>query len=195
VLIWAAWQRRWRLLAAFGLTFGVLVLLPLPWLPDWPLKWLAAAGRYAGYTVFDPPLVMLTGSNWSAWALAGLLLAWMGWRCWRTDRCQGNSPAWAMSLLIVLTALIAPRTSQANQLVLLLPLFLVFSRLERAWIVALVEVVLVAGLWLIDATMLPPVSSPQHVVWQHRIISPILPLGLALALLVLSPRPTPGEEK
>jgi hypothetical protein len=85
--------------------------------------------------------------------------------------------------------LIAPRTSQANQLVLLLPLFLVFTRVTRPGAIAAVEIGLLVGLWLIDFTLLPPTSSPQHMVWQHRLISPILPVGLTLALLRFSPLP------
>ena len=90
-------------------------------------------------------------------------------------------------MLLVITALIAPRTSQANQLVLLLPLFFVFARLSSDKLIALLEIGLLVALWVIDIMLLPSVSSPQHVIWQHRLISPILPLGLTLALLLLGP--------
>lgn len=53
--------------------------------------------------------------------------------------------------------------------------------------VVLVELLLLVGLWLIDILILPPVASAQHVIWQHRIISPLLPLGLIAVLLIISP--------
>ena len=189
LLIWAIYQRRWRLVIAFAVTFGALILLPLLWLPNWPLEWLKAANRYTSYTIFDPPLVMLTGSAWLAGAIALLLLAWTGYSWWRASGRQSAAFDWALAMIVVISALIAPRTSQANQLVLLLPLFLVFTRVTRPGAIAAVEIGLLVGLWLIDFTLLPPTSSPQHMVWQHRLISPILPVGLTLALLRFSPLP------
>jgi hypothetical protein len=189
LLIWAAYQRRWRLVIAFAVTFSAMILLPLPWLPNWPLEWLKAANRYASYTIFDPPLGMLTGSAWLAGAIALLLLAWTVYSWWRAPDRQGAAFNWALAMIVVVSALIAPRTSQANQSVLLLPLFLVFTRVSRTGIIAAVEIGLLVGLWLIDLTLLPPTNSPQHMVWQHRLISPILPVGLTLALLRFSPLP------
>jgi hypothetical protein len=187
LLIWAIYQRRWRLVIAFAVTFGVMVLLPLPWLPNWLVEWLMAANRYAGYTIFDPPLIMLTGSAWLTGVIAVLLLVWTVYSWWRAPDREGAAFDWALAMIVVVSALIAPRTSYANQLVLLLPLFFVFTRVSKTGVIAAVEIGLLVGLWLIDLTLLPPTSSPQHMVWQHRFISPILPVGLALALLRFSP--------
>ena len=188
LLAWAVYRRRYRLWLSFVVAFGVLILIPVPWLPTWPLAWLAAAGRYASYTIFDPPLVMLARSTWLAGLVAALLLGWSVHRWWRAEQ-QGAAFDWALSMLLVVSALIAPRTSHVNQLVLLLPLFFLFRRLSRNGVIAAVEVGLLAGLWLLDWRLAPPLGSLQHRVWQHRFISPILPLGLTLALLYLSPRP------
>jgi hypothetical protein len=157
--------------------------------------------RYAGYTTFDPPLVLIFGSRWLAWAIAAILLVWAVWIWRQANKILGRNDveqpgdagpknwtkddlcSWILSLLVVVSALIAPRTSQANQLVLLLPLFFVFSRLRHSWLIALIELVLLAGLWLIDLAFLPPTSDALHMFWQHRVISPILPLGLVMVLL------------
>jgi hypothetical protein len=188
MLVWALCHRRRRLVTSFAVTLGIILLLPMLWMPGWPLEWAQQTGRYASYTIFEPPLALLTGSTYASWAVAGLLVAWIAAWWWR-DRGQPDTTlGWGFSLLIVVTALVAPRTSQANQLILLLPLFLVFSRLRRQAVVAGVEVALLVGLWLIAALLLPPTSSPQHTVWQHRLISPILPIGLAAALVALTPR-------
>lgn len=189
LVIWAIYRRRWRLVIIFAGTLIGLLLLPLAWLPAWPLAWLAALGRYAGYTFFEPPLVLLLRSTWLAGVVAALLLSWTIGCWWRAADRRQAAFDWALAMLVVISALIAPRTSQANQLVLLLPLFFVFSRLPRVGAIVALEIGLLLGLWLIDLTLLPPTTSPQHVLWQHRLITPILPLGLALALLLLSPRP------
>jgi hypothetical protein len=187
MLIWSLYQRRWRVIITFFAALGVLVILPLPWLPDWPLEWLAAVSRYAGYTVWDPPLVLLTGSTWLSGVVAVLLLVWTVYSWWQTQEIPAVTFGWAPSMVVVVSMLIAPRTSQANQLVLLLPLFFVFTRLSSTWVIAAVEIGLLVGLWLVDFALLPPTSSALHMVWQHQLISPVLPVGLVLVLLFFSP--------
>jgi len=187
LLAWAIYQRHWRLVIAFGVTLGGLILLPLPWLPTWPLAWLAAVGRYADYTVFDPPLVMLAGSTWLAGIVAVLLLLWTVGCWWHAPEHQGMAFDWALSMVAVTSALVAPRTTHVYQLMLLLPLFFVFTRMPKNGVITVVEIGLLVGLWLIDIMFFPPTSNPQHVVWQHWFISPILPVGLTFALLRFSP--------
>ncbi|HID62046.1 MAG TPA: DUF2029 domain-containing protein [Anaerolineae bacterium] len=187
VLAWAVCRRRWRLVTTFVVAFGALILLPFPWLPTWPLAWLAALDSYVGYTIYEPPLVMLTRSTWLAGVIAVLLLVWTVYRWWHAEP-RGAALDWALGVLVVVSALIAPRTTHVNQLMLLLPLFFIFTRLPGGGIIAAVEIVLLAGLWLVDLVLLPPVTnSLQHMTWQHRLISPILPFGLILVLLYFSP--------
>ncbi|MFQ6099690.1 MAG: glycosyltransferase 87 family protein [Anaerolineae bacterium] len=186
LLAWAVYRRQLRLLVVFSVILGGLVLLPVPWLPTWPLAWLAAAGRYASYTAFDPPLVLLTCSTWLAGLVAALLLGWTVYRWWRAER-RRDAFNWGLSMLLVVSGLIAPRTSHVNQLVLLLPLFFLFKRLSKGGIVAVVEAGLLAGPWLLDWGLAPLLGSLQHRVWQNQFISPILPVGLALALVCFSP--------
>jgi hypothetical protein len=187
VLAWAIYTRRWRLVISFAVSMSLLLALPAAWLPNWPWEWVRAVYRYTGYTVFDPPLQMITGSGWPGWLMAVLLLAWTVYVWRRAPESDAIALGWAPAMIVAVSALIAPRTSYANQLILLLPLFFVFTRLSNARITALIEAGLLIGLWLVDFTLLPPASSQQHVLWQHRIISPILPVGLTLALLYLSP--------
>jgi len=194
ILAWAVYRRRWRLVATFAVALGALVLVPVPWLPGWPLEWLAAARRYAGYTPFDPPLLMLLRSKWLAAVVAAALLAWTVVRWYRAPQPRAAACDWALGMLVVTGALVAPRTTHANQLLLLLPLFLVFRRLPGTWAVVAAEIGWLVVPWLLDLALLPPVSSGlQHTIWQNRVISPLLPSALVLALLYLSPRAVPGE--
>jgi hypothetical protein len=187
VIIWALYQRRWRVVMSFAVTMGVILLLPMLWVPGWPLAWAQQSERYVGSTVFEPAATALTGSVGANWLVAALLSAWLAFWWWRNRRQPDMALGWAPSMLVAIGGLVAPRTSQANQLVLLLPLFFVFGRLRRQWMIAGVEVVLLVGLWLIAVLMLPAASDPQHTLWEHRLISPILPIGLTAALLAMTP--------
>jgi hypothetical protein len=169
---------------AFAVSMAALVVLPLPWLPAWPLAWLEAMDRYTGYTIYEAPLAVLINSPLLAGFVALLLLAWALGRWW-VARHDTRARDWALSVLLVASALLAPRTSHVNQFVLLAPLFLVFSRLGRPGLIAAVELVLLAGLWALDQFLAP--SGLEHMVWQHRFIGPILPVGLFLALLWFGP--------
>ncbi|HEY4688629.1 MAG TPA: glycosyltransferase 87 family protein [Anaerolineae bacterium] len=188
LLAWAVYERRWKLVLAFAVTMGALVLLPALWLPNWPIEWLAALGQYAGYTSFDPLLVLLVRSPMLAWLIALTLMAGVTWRWWRAADRGGDALDWALAAAIVISTLIAPRTTQANQAVLLLPLFVVFARLPKHGLAAMVEVGLLAGLWWLDASFAPELNTPEHSLWQHQVISPILPLALTLALMLIQPR-------
>ena len=203
MLLWALWQRHTRVVMSFGITLAFLVLLPVAWLPDWPLHWLERLRRYADYTFFAPPVQLLTGTVWSGWVVAGIMMLWPVAIWWRVHRTSWSNSAhtptsvwkaprmrdWLFSWLIAVTAMVAPRTSQANQLILFLPLFFFFAQLSgrRAQLViAVVEAVIVVAIWLVAIVVLPAPSDPTYTLQQHRFISPILPLGITGILLGLS---------
>jgi hypothetical protein len=186
VVVWALYQRRWQLMASFVGTLAAIVVLPMLWLRDWPSQWVQQSLRYASSTFFDPPLVVVTGSAWASWPAAGLLLAWAIYWWWHASQRDVLALGWAPAMLVTIAALVAPRTHQANQVILLLPLFYVFGHLRSAAVVA-VEVLLIAGIWLVAVAVLPFTGDPQHTLLEHRLISPILPVGLAAALLILTP--------
>ncbi|HLF28659.1 MAG TPA: glycosyltransferase family 87 protein [Anaerolineae bacterium] len=188
LLAWGIYRKRWALVSSFAVMLAVLILAPMLWLPRWPLEWLEALGRYAGYTFFDPPLVALTGSPALAGLFAAALMAGVVWQWRRAADRDGRALDWALAAALVLSALIAPRTTQANQAALLLPLFLVFARISRNDLVAAIELGLLVGIWLLDFAAAPELNTAEHRVWQHQIVNPILPLALALALALLRPR-------
>ncbi|MGQ9502298.1 MAG: glycosyltransferase family 87 protein [Anaerolineae bacterium] len=203
MLLWALWQRRIRVAVSFGITLVLLILLPTAWLLDWPLHWLERLHRYADYTFFAPPVQLLAGTTWLGWVVVGVLALWpmVMWWCAR-QKVSDNStyaPAdlwkapvardWLFSWLIVVTAMVAPRTSQANQLILFLPLFYFFSQLSshRAQVViAAIEAGIVVAIWLAAIVILPATHDPEYTLRQHQLISPILPLGITGILLGLS---------
>ncbi|GEM_PF-777097 len=202
MLLWALWHRHLRVVASFGISLALLLVLPLAWVPDWPLHWLTRLQRYADYTFFAPPVQLFTGTSWGSWILSSILVLWPIGVWWRMRQLlpAGRSyvPAWGgdfpmrdwlFSWLIAVTAMTAPRTSQANQLFLLLPLFFCFAQLSGRSgriAVAAVEIGLVIVVWLVAAFLLPATNHPEYTLWEHQWISPILPVGVTAALVILS---------
>jgi hypothetical protein len=133
------------------------------------------------------------GGEWAeivTLALAALLLVGLAWAWWRERRSR-TLPLYAVGMTLVVTTLVAPRTSMVNQVSLLLPLFLFFVDLTRRCrrgrpTVAVIQVVLLVGMWAIDLLGFPSLSSGEHWHAQQRVISPILPI---LLLIVLATRP------
>ncbi|PWH20363.1 MAG: hypothetical protein DDG58_02815 [Ardenticatenia bacterium] len=206
MLLWAFWQRHTRVAASFGITLALLILLPAVWLPDWPLHWLMRLQRYADYTFFAPPLQLLTGTTGLSWLLAGIMVLWPAAVWWRalqkTPIHTAHASAkvwekpemrnWLFSWLIAITAMMAPRTTQANQLILFLPLFYFFAQLSSRrgqMAIAVIEVGIVVVVWAVALMALPATHDPEYTWRQHQWISPILPVGITSALWGLSAWP------
>ena len=117
-----------------------------------------------------------------------VLYAGLTWAWWR-ERASSPAPLWPIGLTLVITTLIAPRTSVVNQAPLLLPLCLLLADLARRGrqgqlVAAMVQAVLLVGLWVIDLLCFPPSDSGEHWYAQQRVISPILPTFLLIALAI-----------
>lgn len=96
---------------------------------------------------------------------------------------------WLFSWLIGATTMVAPRTTQANQSVSLLPLFYLFARWSSyrgSLIVVAIEVDIVVAVWSVAALALPAMHDPAYTLQQHRWISPILPVAITGVLGILS---------
>ena len=180
ILLWAVYRRHWRLLVSFAISLGLLVLMPMLWQSTWPLAWLKVMQQYTSFTVLP--------SAWLAAATAVLLLAWIVFCWWRAPQRDGAALDWALGMLLVTSMLVGPRVTYVGQLVLLLPLFFLFKQVNRPTIVIIVGLALLAGPWTLDLLLAPRLTTPEHLLWQHHVINPILPVGIAIALLALSPR-------
>lgn len=191
LLLWGLGQRRYRFAFSFAATLGVLLLLPFVVQPDWLLGFVRAGAGYFETRPFSPPVAMLAETiaaekGWVvALALALCLLAGLAWAWWR-EWGVTPLPLWAISLTLVVTTLIAPRTSIVNQVMLLLPLFFVLADLNRKqhlrFLVVVIPVSLMIGLWAVDLLWFPPLKSGAHCHAQQRVISPVLPVLLLIGL-------------
>lgn len=203
LLLWAVMQRRGRFLLSFAVAMGALLLASFAIYPSWLADVWRAAASYFESQPFPPPVALLgrvaagEQDGKVALALVVLLLAGLAWSWWRERHAQ-PLPTWSIGFTLVVTTLIAPRTSLVNQVMLLLPLTMVLRDLAArgAWGkvagVGLALALLVV-MWGIRAFGMIP-SDPLGYRVEHVIISPILPIMLLLLMPALRLVPGPGQK-
>jgi len=194
LLLWAVAQCRHRFLVSFAAALGALMLASFAACPSWLMDAWQAATSYYETQPFPPPVALLAEAFTKQQAeamtlgLIVLLLGGLVWTWWRERRAQ-PLPMWAISFTLVITTLIAPRTSLVNQVMLLLPLVVVLHDLSMrgAWgkgIGAGLALATAACMWGIRAAGVIP-SDPLGYRVEHIILSPILPTALFLVMLAL----------
>jgi Glycosyltransferase family 87 len=198
LLLWAIVQRRYRFLLFFGGTMGVLLLASFAVSPGWLMDAGRAGVNYFGVQPFPPPVALLgeTIAGERGWivtlTLVVLLVAGLAWAWWR-ERCSQSLPMWAIGFTLVITTLIAPRTSLVNQVMLLFPLLMVLRDLwaRDLWgrVVGIgMALAVLVGMCGVRASGIIP-AGPQGYKVEHVIMSPILPVALFLAMLALRAMP------
>ena len=185
LLAWGLWQGRYRFLASFAAAMVFFLLISFAVLPGWVGSFLGAGSGYFSVQPFAPPVSLLGqaigGSAGQAVMalLVILLLTGLVWAWWRERRAP-SLPICAASLTLVVTALIAPRTSIVNQTSLIVPLCLLFSEMghhgPRGQQAAFaLGIILLGGIWVIDSHCFPTLGRGEHGEAQHWVLSPILP--------------------
>jgi hypothetical protein len=195
LLLWSAWQHRWRMWAGFGGALAVLLGASFGLYPGWVGGFLYALGRYTALMPFLPPVALLArlfpeGETGVMITLAVSLLAIWVWY-WVREARRSAVPMAAVGLSLVVTTLVALRISQANHVVLLVPLMTALASWAAegcGWARAVVAVVavLLVGPWLLDALLMPPLGSPAHYRHQHMIFASLFPM---ITLVLLTTRP------
>lgn len=158
VFLWAGWARRWSILVWGIGTIGVLLLISLLLLPDWPIMWMRQLLEYPTYTDLGPPVEILADafpsvSRVIAVVLGGALLLYLFWEWAKAAGKSDRWFQWTAALTIVVTNLVALRTATTNYVVLLPALCLIFSVLVERWgargnvVVLFAMVALLFGLW------------------------------------------------
>jgi hypothetical protein len=191
MLLWLLWRRQWRVLLGGATT--VLAALVITWLvlPGWLFEWLGAAEKtVAAYQT--PTLWGVAGSFSLGWApLIGLLLvvgvtAVIGWLIIRTDPADVGL---VTSLAVVGSLLVTPYAWAYEQMLLLVPLILVFSRLRRRWLARLV--------WIGMVMVLPWILFRSSAINDNGVIEVVLTLATAAVLILMyfgpGGRPTSDE--
>ena len=200
VLLWAASQRRWRLVVWTVSTVVFLTLVSMFFIPDWILQNLREILRYTSYNPPGTPIavfkVWLPGiGRQIGWIITGLLVIdllveW--WLCWGKDF---RWFLWTVSLSLVLSQWIGIQTDPGNFITLFLPMVLIFSNWTERWgnkariTVVVSMLVLLVGLWALFIATVEPGNQPQ----QNPVMFFPLPLVLLIGLYwgrwwVLGPR-------
>ncbi|MCA9971772.1 MAG: DUF2029 domain-containing protein [Anaerolineales bacterium] len=201
LLLWAAWQRRWRFVAGFGGAMALLAGASFLLLPGWLGGFIAQLRAYPGYTITPSPLRFLT-EYFFPWlgrpveiGAAVLLVGWMLWGWWRLRRETAVSPTLLLTLGLTLLVgnMVVVRTATTNYLPLYIPLFVALRyaavrlRHGSAWVAAFVWLSIVALWWLFLATVQGDL--------EHPIMYLPLPLGLLALLLAWRPKGTQRTQR
>jgi len=158
VFLWAAYARRWMIVAWGVGTIAGLLAVSVLLLPDWPVMWLQQLIEHPTYTVIGPPVEILADafpsmSGVIALVLGGALLLYLFWEWAKAAGKPDRWFQWTAALTIVITNLVAFRTATTNYVVLLPALCLVFAVLADRWgtkgdvVILLVMAAILFGTW------------------------------------------------
>ncbi|HEX2034668.1 MAG TPA: glycosyltransferase 87 family protein, partial [Chloroflexota bacterium] len=198
LLLDAIRRRRSALPLATMTTLAGLCLVPLWWLPAWPIEFLHSLGGYAADEPTPSTMLLLAQAlvqrsmdgHWTGpsavIAVAGsvvlLVLTLIWW--WRR---RPDTPR-LLAVALTVTLMVTPLRAQTAQLALLMPCLWVMQTLVRrhreAWGVAW-GAVFIAGYWVLVVSR---IDAPEH--WLRQLVPPLVTL-LALAATLRATAP-PG---
>ncbi len=186
-LLWAFSTKRWRLVQSILGSSILLWIIPMLFLPDWPIQWARQMIEYPSYTDRIGSIVaILSGSNprlslplsLILYALFGLYLIREWVLAWGKDE---RWFLWTALMTLVITNIVAFRTATPHYVALLPVLFLLFQFWKERWgfrgeIAAWLTLgVILAGMW---ALFLLTVQGTA----EQAVMYPPLPLACFAAL-------------
>lgn len=136
LLLWALFQRRWRLIGSFVMSVLILVTTSMLMLPTWPFDFVRNAIAYSHYVAFGTPLenlllyflpVTMVPPLTMGLSVLFFLALLPGW--WLALRGRPGAYTWAVMTTLIVGSLITFRSATTNQVILYLPLFFFFQRL------------------------------------------------------------------
>jgi hypothetical protein len=198
--IWALsdLRGRWRFLASFYLTLGLLVAGGEYELPGWIGRFRHAVAAYGEYTGGSRSLLDVLLTQDVGRIVAGIVILVVAYLCWKRRHEPQDSVGFALSTSLVLatTVVIIPTFAPYNQVLLLPAIFLVVRswdvlRHKSAMARAIVFVAAALLLWpWLAAISLSVVSMFSPATAQHAWAVPLytslgIPLGVLAALALL----------
>jgi hypothetical protein len=188
LLAWALFQKRWNIPLAFIISLAVLIFSSMLLVPTWPFDFVRNAIAYSDYVAFGTPLenlllYLLPGDIAApltvVLSLLFFLLLLPGW--WLALRHRAGAYTWAVQSTLIISSLITFRSATTNQIILYLPLFFFFRRLQLARrpsiFIFIVEIGLLLLMWSVFAITL--VGN-----WENVMMHGLLP-ALMLLLYIL----------
>jgi hypothetical protein len=140
LLLWAVSRRRWRFVAGFGGLLAVLCIASWLALPTWLGDWLARVEQYAGYTVGQSPVWVVThewlpglgpAGEWALMAVCGGWLVWAWWVALVRRPSNATEFQWALGVTLVVSNLVVSRSATTNYVLLLVPTLWILALLDR----------------------------------------------------------------
>lgn len=188
LLIWAVARRRWAFLGSFTATAALLAGASFALQPSWLADFAGQIVNYADYTSTGSPLWIVTNEylpqlgrpvEIGASLLLFLCLLYT-WRRLPSAPAESTTFLAIISVTLLITSLIAPRTATTNQIVLYLPVLwtlkLVIERMNGGHFLAgLFFVTSLAGFWIIFL-------ATHGGVGESKIMYLLLPLVAALSI-------------
>lgn len=187
LMLWALWQKKWRLIIGFGGAMAGLFAFSFLLLPSWLFGFIEQVSAYPGYTVTPSPLWIITQYYFTFLGrpveliLTILLISYMLYLWWQMIKM----PAFSRQMLLVLgitmivNNMVLVRTATTNFIVLYIPMLLclqiLYERTKRGalW-VALFYGVSMISLWTLFLMTID--GDQEHVIM-------FLPMPLILLLL------------
>ncbi len=126
--VWAVHQRVWHFVGGFLGTMALTVIIPMLWLPTWPLDFLAGMRAYVGYTENTSP-VRVTLDRFGLFAplweisLIGALCLFLTVAIWDSAQRSWSNLLPLAALALIIGLLVFPRTATTNQVLLIIPMF------------------------------------------------------------------------
>jgi hypothetical protein len=191
LLLWALWQKKWRLIAGFGAAMLALFAISFLFLPSWLTGFIQQVNAYPGYTVTPSPLWIITQYYFTflgrpvELGLTVILVLYMFYLWWKLVKI----PAYSREMLLILgitmiiNNMVLVRTATTNFIVLYIPLLLCLQLLQQRtqrgslW-VALFYVLSIFSSW---ALFLATIDGDQ----EHVIMFLPLPILMFIVLLWL----------
>jgi glycosyl transferase family 87 len=136
LMVWTAGdvKRRWRLLAGFLIATSILLAGSEVILPGWMMKFYLAVLDYRAYTGGESIPVMFLGKSLGA-LIEAMLIGCCLILGWRLRKHEGNSQEFTAMAALVLaaTVVIIPMVALYNQVLLLLPMFVIWRARAALW--------------------------------------------------------------
>jgi hypothetical protein len=165
LLWWSGWRRRWRLWWSFGTTLILMVAGGLLLVPSWPADFARHIRDYADVTI--SPYYSLTWMTVQHYlslgpvveaAVTALIALYLGYEWWRCRQAVGEAMVWITGLTLNLTQFIAVQIATTSYILLLLPIFQLFSLVRKemparaGWLILSAQSVFLVGQWAIFLT-------------------------------------------
>jgi hypothetical protein len=188
VLIWAIFQRRYRIIAWFFITMALMVACATLLIPDWIMQNLREVMRYPGYNPPGTPASAL--ATWfpalgprigTIISLAVIVIMIVEW--WLARHQEYRHFLWTGCLTLVLSAWSGIQTDPGNFIMMMPAVILFFAILAERWpaISNVITASVIGGLlvliWVIFIATLEKSYQP--------IQSPVLFFPLPLILLII----------